>query len=104
MGLFLKIYRTSTNLPEWHPPSPLPLENVAFLRAQNGGGQARLLFSLESLGREKINTRTSVNRVVGLDIAEQSISLAKETILVNISAAILAQANASSDIALMLLR
>ena len=80
------------------------LENVAFLRAQNGGGQARLLFSLESLGREKINTRSSVNRVVGLDIAEQSISLAKETILVNISAAILAQANASSDIALMLLR
>ena len=80
------------------------LENIAFLRAQNGGSQSRLTFNLESLGQQKTNMRAALGRIVDVDIAEESMNLAKYTILNQAAASMLAQANASSDVALMLLR
>jgi len=80
------------------------LENIAFLRAQNGGVQSRLTFNIESLNQQKTNMRAALGRVVDTDIAEESTNLAKYSILNQAAASMLAQANASMDVALMLLR
>jgi flagellin len=80
------------------------LENISYLRAQNGGVHSRLAFNLESIGQQKTNMRAALGRIVDVDIAEESMNLAKYTILNQAAASMLAQANASSDVALMLLR
>ena len=80
------------------------LENISFLRAQNGGVQSRLTFNIESLNQQKTNMRAALGRVVDVDIAEESTNLAKYSILNQAAASMLAQANASMDVALMLLR
>jgi len=80
------------------------LENVSYLRAQNGGSQSRLAFNLESLSQQKTNMRAALGRIVDVDIAEESTNVAKYSILNQAAASMLAQANASSDVALMLLR
>jgi flagellin len=80
------------------------LENISFLRAQNGGVQSRLTFNIESLSQQKTNMRAALGRVVDTDIAEESTNLAKYSILNQAAASMLAQANASMDVALMLLR
>ena len=80
------------------------LENVAFLRAQNGGTASRLAFNAESLVTQKTNMRAALGRMVDVDIAEETTNLAKYSVLSQASASILAQANANTEIALMLLR
>ena len=80
------------------------LENVSYLRAQNGGSQSRLAFNLESLTQQKTNMRAALGRIVDVDIAEESTNVAKYSILNQAAASMLAQANASSDVALLLLR
>ena len=80
------------------------LENVASLRAQNGGTMSRLTFSNEVVAQMRTNMKAALGRIVDVDIAEESTELAKYNILVQASAAMLSQANASTDVALMLLR
>jgi flagellin len=80
------------------------LENISYLRAQSGGSQSRLAFNLESLTQQKTNMRAALGRIVDVDIAEESTNVAKYSILNQAAASMLAQANASSDVALMLLR
>ena len=80
------------------------LSNVAFLRAQNGGGVSRLSFAGESLALQEANVRAAVGRIEDVDIAEESANLAKYSILTQAAAAMVAQANSSNDVALMLLR
>ena len=80
------------------------LENIAFLRAQNGGVHSRLAFNSESLTQQKTNMRAALGRMVDVDIAEETTNLAKYSVLSQASASILAQANSNTDLALMLLR
>jgi len=80
------------------------LENVAFLRAQNGGTHSRLAFNAQSLTQQKTNMRAALGRMVDVDIAEETTNLAKYSVLSQASASMLAQANQNTDIALMLLR
>jgi len=80
------------------------LENIAFLRAQNGGTHSRLAFNAESLVQQKTNMRAALGRMVDVDFAEETTNLAKYQVLSQASASILAQANANTDLALMLLR
>jgi len=80
------------------------LENIAFLRAQNGGVASRLAFNSESLVQQKTNMRAALGRMVDVDIAEETTNLAKYSVLSQAAASMLAQANANTDIALMLLR
>ena len=80
------------------------LENIAFLRAQNGGVHSRLAFNSESLTQQKTNMRAALGRMVDVDIAEETTNLAKYSVLSQASASMLAQANANTEIALMLLR
>ena len=80
------------------------LENISFLRSQNGGVQSRLTFNLNSISTQKTNMRAALGRVVDVDLAEETTNLAKYSILQQSAASILAQANQSTDVALMLLR
>ena len=80
------------------------LENVSFLRAQNGGSGSRLNFAYESLSQQRTNMRAALGRMVDVDIAEESTKLAKYNVLSQGAASMIAQANASTDLALILLR
>ena len=52
----------------------------------------------------KSNMKAALGRIVDVDIAEESANMAKYNVLTQASAAMLAQANSTTDIALMLLR
>ena len=78
--------------------------NIAYLRAQTGGGISRLNFAAESLSSMETNMRAAIGRVEDVDIAQESANLAKYSILTQASAAMVAQANSTNDVALMLLR
>lgn len=80
------------------------LENVAFLRAQNGGSQSRLSFNADSLAYQSSNMQNALGRIVDVDIAEETMKLSKYNVLSQAAASMLAQANISTDLALMLLR
>ena len=79
------------------------LQNVATLRAENGGSVSRLQFAKESAGQQRTNLEAANGRIMDVDIAKESTQLAKFNILVQASASMLAQANASSNVAMMLL-
>ncbi len=80
------------------------LENIAGLRAQNGGTMSRLTFAADNIARQTTNMEAAYGRIVDVDIAAESTRLAKYNVLIQTSAAMLAQANSNTDIALMLLR
>ena len=79
------------------------LENIATLRAENGGSASRLNFALEHANRTQTNLEAANGRIVDTDIAAESTRLAKFNILVQASASMLAQANVTPQTALMLL-
>ena len=80
------------------------LENISFLRAQVGGSMSRLTFAADSLSVQQTNIRAALGRIEDVDIAEETTNLAKYSVLSQASASMLAQANANTEIALMLLR
>ena len=80
------------------------IENVVFLRAENGGQLSRLNFAAESLSVQETNMRSALGRIEDVDMAEEASNLAKYSILLQASAAMVAQANSTNDVALMLLR
>ena len=80
------------------------LENVVYLRAQTGGGLSRLSFAGESMATQETNMRAALGRIEDVDIAAEAANLSKYSILMQASAAMVAQANSQNDVALMLLR
>ena len=80
------------------------LENIAALRARNGGTMSRLSFASENISTQKSNMQAALGRIVDVDVAEESTRLARNNVLVQASAAMLAQANTNPEIALMLIR
>ena len=80
------------------------IQNIATLRADNGTSMSRLRFAGEEMGMQETNLIAAKGRITDVDIAAESTRLAKYNILVQASASMLAQANSSADIALMLLR
>ena len=79
------------------------LQNVATLRAENGGSVSRLQFARESVTAQKTNLEAANGRIMDVDIASESTRLAKYNILVQASASMLSQANSSTNVAMMLL-
>ena len=79
------------------------LQNIATLRAENGGSLSRLQFAQESAGQQRTSLEAANGRIVDVDIASESTLLAKYNILVQASASMLSQANSSPNVALMLL-
>jgi flagellin len=80
------------------------VENVVFLRAQTGAGLSRLSFASESMAVQQSNMRSALGRIEDVDIAEEAANLAKYSILMQASAAMVAQANSTSQVALLLLQ
>ena len=80
------------------------LENVATLRADNGASMSRLNFASDNIAVTKTNMEAANGRIIDVDIAAESTRMAKYNVLVQASASMLAQANSSSDVALMLIR
>jgi flagellin len=79
------------------------LQNVATARATNGAEYSRLDFASEMLRTNKQNLEAANSRIIDVDVASESTQLARYSILVQSGTAMLAQANASSQIALRLL-
>ena len=79
------------------------IENIATLRAENGGTVSRFNFAYEQANRTKATLEAANGRIMDVDIASESTNLAKYNILVQASAAMLAQANTTPNAALMLL-
>jgi flagellin len=80
------------------------LENIAALRARNGGTMSRLSFAAENISTQKSNMEAALGRIVDVDVAAESTRLARNNVLLQASAAMLAQANTNPEIALMLIR
>ena len=79
------------------------IENIATLRAENGGTVSRLNFAFEQSNRTKSTLEAANGRIMDVDIAAESTRLAKYNILVQASASMLAQANVAPNAALMLI-
>ena len=80
------------------------IENLATLRADNGGSMSRLRHAADDVALQKTNMIAANGRIRDVDIATESTNLAKYQVLVQASASMLAQANTNTDVALMLLR
>ena len=80
------------------------LNKIAELRAGNGGEAKRLQFALADVNSQIANLTAANGRIVDVDIAAESANLAKQQILVQASAAMVAQANTANNVALMLLQ
>ena len=79
------------------------ISNVAYLRAQVGGGMSRLNFAAESISSMETNLRAAIGRIEDVDIAAETANLAKYSILTQAAAAMV-PGQQSNDLALMLLR
>ena len=79
------------------------LEAIATSRAQNGAEYSRLGFASDMLTTNKQNLEAANSRIIDVDVAQESTQMARYSILVQSGTAMLAQANASSQIALRLL-
>jgi len=79
------------------------LESVATSRATNGAQTNRLQFASELLTVNRSNLEAANSRIIDTDVASESTQFARANILVQSGAAMLAQANASSQVALRLI-
>ena len=80
------------------------ITNVATLRAQNGAESSRLTFNAEILSTNRNNLEAANSRIVDTDVAVESTRLARNNILVQAGAAMLAQANSSTQSVMRLLQ
>jgi flagellin len=80
------------------------LDNIASLRANNGGQASRLQYAQESVATQISNMEAALGRILDVDIAAETTNLAKQQILVQASASMVAQANSANQVALMLLQ
>jgi flagellin len=80
------------------------LENIATLRATNGGQVKRLHYAQADVDSKISNMTAAHGRIMDVDIAAESSNLAKQQVLVQAAASMTAQANVANDVALMLLR
>ena len=80
------------------------LQNIATLRAQNGAAMSRLEFQQVNLSRQRTNMEAANGRIRDVDMGAETTRMAKYSVLRQASAAMLAQANTSPEVALMLIR
>lgn len=80
------------------------LQTAATTRAQNGAELQRLHVSNEMLETNYLNLEAANSRLQDVDIAKESTAFARYNILVQSAASMLAQANASQNVALQLLQ
>ena len=79
------------------------IQNAATARADNGAEMSRLEATLGLLVTNQANLEAARSRLMDVDVATESTHFAKHNILVQSSAAMLAQANGVPNVALQLL-
>jgi flagellin len=79
------------------------IERIADMRAENGAEQNRVLNSIDLLQTNLSNIEAAHGRIMDTDIALESTRFARHNILVQASAAMTAQANQLTNVALQLL-
>ena len=79
------------------------IERVADARAENGAEQNRLRMGNELLTQNQTNLEAAHGRIMDADIALESTRFARQNVLVQSSAAMVAQANQLTNIALTIL-
>jgi flagellin len=80
------------------------ITDVAAMRAQNGAESSNLGFASDMLSTNKTNLEAANSRIVDVDVAQESTTMAKNNILVQAGASMLSQANSSSQVAMKLLQ
>ena len=80
------------------------IDAVAKLRASNAGDLSRLQYAQDSARNQVTGLEAALGRIVDVDIAEESANLAKQQILVQASASMVAQANSANNAILKLLQ
>ena len=80
------------------------LQNLATMRATNGGIVRNLQYILKDIENKIINHQAANGRIMDVDVALESSNLAKQRVLVQSAATMTAQANLNNDVALVLLR
>jgi flagellin len=80
------------------------LQNLATMRATNGGMVKNLQYTLDNIETQIINHQAANGRIMDVDVARESSNLAKQQVLVQSAATMTAQANLINDVALMLIR
>jgi flagellin-like hook-associated protein FlgL len=79
------------------------IEKIADVRAENGAEQARVSQSLSLHQNNLVNLQAAHGRIVDVDVAMESTRLARHSVTVQASAAMVAQANQMTAVALTLL-
>ena len=80
------------------------IDELAGFRAANAGELSTLQFAQETVENEVTGLTAALGRIVDVDIASESANLAKQQILVQASASMVAQANSVNNAALLLLQ
>jgi len=80
------------------------IENIASLRSENGATMSRLIYSADNAARKRSNLVSANGKIMDVDVASESTNLAKQNVLVQASASMLAQANDLTSLALVLLK
>jgi flagellin len=81
----------------------IAISKLADVRAENGAEQNRLHVATELLMQNQTNLEAAHGRIVDADIALESTRMARQNVLVQSSAAMLAQANQLTNIALQII-
>ena len=79
------------------------IERLADMRAENGAEQNRVMNSIELLQTNMTNLEAAHGRIMDADVALESTRFARQNVLVQSSAAMVAQANQLTSIALTVL-
>ena len=79
------------------------IEKLADMRAENGAEQNRIMNSIDLLQSNMTNLEAAHGRIMDADIALESTRFARHNVLVQASAAMTAQANQLTNVALQLL-
>ena len=79
------------------------ITSVATMAAENGAEASGLNFAAQTLSAESTNLQAAHSQITDVDVAAESTELAKDNVLVQAGAAMLSQANSSSQIALKIL-
>ena len=78
------------------------IERIADARAENGAEQNRVLQAIDLLKTNLTNMEAAYGRIVDTDVALESTRYARHNVLVQASAAMTAQANQLTNVALQL--
>jgi len=84
--------------------SSTTLSAIATLRATNGAAQSSAQFDAQAQGVTQTNLEAAAGQISNVDVASEATNLAKWNVMVQYGAAMLAQANQTTQVALKLIQ